>query len=108
MKSCAAISAFDGAVPSETGRSGTPVAVSRPPLAGRRVDGVLARRGQLDTRTLGKRLRPHEDEHVARRAQFLARLTSPALTPQPFPVDEMRTREVRCRSAATQVVDRST
>jgi hypothetical protein len=67
---------------------------------------MLARREQLDPRPLGEGLHPEVGEPLVREAQLYAGVRASALTPQPFAVQEVGTREIYCDTGPTEPVDR--
>src|SRR5215207_1318982 len=67
---------------------------------------LLAGGQQLVPRTLGKSLRAHREQRLARDPQLLARIDAPSLTAQPLPVEQARACELDADARVAEVIDR--
>src|SRR5829696_5995043 len=67
---------------------------------------LLAGGQQLVPRTLGKSLRAHREQRLARDPQLLARIDAPSLTAQPLPIEQARACELDSDARAGEAIDR--
>src|SRR3954454_21743272 len=67
---------------------------------------LLARRQQLVPGALGKPVRAHREQHLARDPQLLARVDPPPRAAQPLPVEQPPAGQLDAHARARETVDR--